>query len=130
MKVRKYSAQEIIDLIDILKSRGNLPPAEVAGMDFLGHLLVRLETMSDAGIAEDVTAAQISVTQHDISKPDIVEVSRKAHEISSVHGQNGWNHAEKLAAAALASGQVREHQFWETVAAALRPPPAGPKRNE
>ena len=121
MTTRKYSAEEIIDLINILKSSGDMPETELAGMEFLGRLLVRLESMSDADIAEDVTSAKNLMTDRDIRKPDIVEVSRKAHEISSAHGQNGWRYAEKLAAVALASGHVPDHQFWETVAAALRP---------
>ncbi len=121
MTKRKYSAQEIINLINILKSSGDVPAAGLAGMEFLGRLLVQLEEMSDADIAEYVASGQNLMTKRDISKPDIVEVSRKAHELISAHGQNGWKHAEELAAAALASGQAPEHQFWETVAEALRP---------
>ena len=121
MTTRKYSAQEIIDLINVLKSSGDISEAELAGMEFLGRLLVQLQTMPDADIAEDLISAKNLTPERGKSKPDIVEVSRKAHEISSAHGQNGWRYAEKLAAVALASGHVPQHQFWETVAAALRP---------
>lgn len=38
--MRKYSAQEIIALIDILKSSGDVPPSELAGMERLGRLSV------------------------------------------------------------------------------------------
>jgi hypothetical protein len=54
MMTRKYTAQEIINLICILKSSGDIPPSELAGMEFLGRLLGQLENMSDAEIAEEV----------------------------------------------------------------------------
>ena len=52
--MRKYTAQEINELINILKSGGDVPPSELAGMEFLGRLLSDLENMSDADIAEEV----------------------------------------------------------------------------
>ena len=54
MTIRKYTAQEIIDLIGTLKSSGDIPRSELAGMEFLGCLLGQLENMSDADIAEEV----------------------------------------------------------------------------
>jgi hypothetical protein len=54
MTMRRYSAQEIVELIDLLKAGGDIPPSELAGMEFLGRLLVQLEGMSDADIAEEV----------------------------------------------------------------------------
>jgi hypothetical protein len=53
MTTRKYTAQEIIDLIGILKSSGEIPPSELAGMEFLRRLIGQLDTMSDAEIAEE-----------------------------------------------------------------------------
>jgi hypothetical protein len=54
-------------------------------------------------------------------KPDFVEVSRKAHELSQSHGRNAYLYAGKLAAAALAEDNAEEHDFWKSVAAALVP---------
>jgi hypothetical protein len=54
MTMRKYTAREIIDLVDILKLSGDVPPSELAGMEALGRLLGQLENMSDADIAEEV----------------------------------------------------------------------------
>jgi hypothetical protein len=54
MTTRKYTAQEILNLINILKVGGEIPLSELAGMEFLGRLLVQLENMSDADIAEEV----------------------------------------------------------------------------
>ena len=54
MTKRKYTAQEIIDLISTLKSSGDIPQSELAGMEFLGRLLGQLENMSDADVAEEV----------------------------------------------------------------------------
>jgi hypothetical protein len=54
MTMRKYTAREIIDLVDILKLSGDIPPSELAGMEALGRLLGQLENMSDADIAEEV----------------------------------------------------------------------------
>jgi len=54
MTTRKYTAEEIIDLVSILRSSGDIPPSELAGMESLGRLLCQLEDMSDAEIAEEV----------------------------------------------------------------------------
>jgi hypothetical protein len=54
MTTRKYTAQEIIELISIPKSGGEIPPTELAGMEFLGRLLGEGENMSDADTAEEV----------------------------------------------------------------------------
>jgi hypothetical protein len=54
MTMRKYTAREIIDLVDILKLSGDVPTSELAGMEALGRLLGQLENMSDADIAEEV----------------------------------------------------------------------------
>jgi hypothetical protein len=56
-----------------------------------------------------------------VTKPDFVEVSRKAHELSVAHGRNAAKYALKLAAEALAEGKVDEFEFWKSVASSLTP---------
>jgi hypothetical protein len=51
---RKYAAAEIIEVIDVLRASGDIPPNALAGMELLGQLLSRLATLSDAAIAEEV----------------------------------------------------------------------------
>jgi hypothetical protein len=51
---RYYTAAEIIKLIEVLRSSGDVPPNELAGLEFLGQLLSQLEHLSDAEIAEEV----------------------------------------------------------------------------
>jgi len=51
--MRKYTAAEIIELIEVLRSSGDIPPSELAGMEVLGQLLQRLEGLSDADLAEE-----------------------------------------------------------------------------
>ncbi|MGA2744219.1 MAG: hypothetical protein ABSE44_05930 [Candidatus Sulfotelmatobacter sp.] len=55
------------------------------------------------------------------SKPDYVEVGRKAHELSRSHGWNAYKYAAKLAADALAEGKVEESELWKSVEASLTP---------
>ena len=50
---RTYSATEIIELIETLRSSGDIPESELAGMDRLGQLLRHFESMSDAEIAAE-----------------------------------------------------------------------------
>jgi hypothetical protein len=52
--MRKYTAAEIVELIEVLRSSGDIPASELAGMDVLGRLLQQLEGMSDVDIAEEV----------------------------------------------------------------------------
>jgi hypothetical protein len=52
-------------------------------------------------------------------EPDNGEVFRSAHELRERHGRNAANYAAKLAAEALAEGDIENHQFWEAVKAAL-----------
>jgi hypothetical protein len=56
-----------------------------------------------------------------MGKPDYIEVSRKAHELSAAHGWNAHNYAAKLNAEAKAEGRNEEHDFWEAVRCSLRP---------
>ena len=51
---RKYAAAEIIEIIEALRSSGNVSPDALAGMELLGQLLTRLDALSDAEIAEEV----------------------------------------------------------------------------
>ena len=51
VEVQKRQSQA---LPHILKAGGDVPPSELAGMEFLGRLLGQLENMSDADIAEKV----------------------------------------------------------------------------
>jgi hypothetical protein len=62
-----------------------------------------------------------------MTEVDYVEVSRKAYELSYAHGRNARAYAAKLAAAALAEGQIEEHHFWKAVEAALTPRGSAPK---
>lgn len=55
------------------------------------------------------------------SKPDPIEVFRKAHELSGSHGWHAHTYAAKLASEASAKGKADEHAFWNAVAAALTP---------
>ena len=50
-----------------------------------------------------------------------IEVFRKAHELCVSHGWNAHTYAAKLAAGAMAEGNIEEHTFWQRVAAALKP---------
>jgi hypothetical protein len=56
-----------------------------------------------------------------MTEPDYIEVGRKAHELSHAHGWNAHTYAAKLAAAALAEGEIEEYGFWKRVEAALTP---------
>jgi hypothetical protein len=53
--------------------------------------------------------------------PDYIEVGRKAHELEQSHGVNAYIYVEKLAADALAEGNMDECRFWKAVEAALVP---------
>jgi len=50
---RTYSAAEVSELIEALRSSGDIPASELAGMEKLGLLLRRFEKMSDADIAAE-----------------------------------------------------------------------------
>ena len=54
MATRSYKAAEIIELIDVLRASEDIPAPELAGMETLGKLLLRLDALSDAGIALEV----------------------------------------------------------------------------
>lgn len=54
-------------------------------------------------------------------KPDYIEVSRAAHELSERHGWEAHLYAERYAQQALGQGNVEEHAFWSAVVASLRP---------
>jgi len=56
-----------------------------------------------------------------MTEPDYIEVGRKAHELAHAHGRNAHAYAAKLAAAALAEGQVEEYRFWKAMEGALMP---------
>jgi len=57
-----------------------------------------------------------------VSKPDCLEVSRKAHELVRTHGDwNAYTYAERQAERASAAGETEEHDFWKAVAASLKP---------
>lgn len=47
---RSYTASEVAELIDLLRLSGDIPDAEIAGMQRLGQLLTRFEGMSDLDI--------------------------------------------------------------------------------
>jgi hypothetical protein len=51
---RTYSATDIIELIEVLRSSGDISPSELAGMELLGRLLCHLENLSDTEIADEV----------------------------------------------------------------------------
>lgn len=51
---RTFTAADIIELVEILRSSGDIAPAELAGMELLGRLLGHLEMLSDTDIAEEV----------------------------------------------------------------------------
>jgi hypothetical protein len=55
-----------------------------------------------------------------MSKPDYIEVNRKAHELAHSHGWNADEYAAKLAAEALAEGATEEWTFWKAVEASLK----------
>ena len=50
-----------------------------------------------------------------------LEVSRASFELVYYHHRDADIYAAKLAAIALAKGDVEAHRFWDVVAAALRP---------
>ena len=51
---------------------------------------------------------------------DYVEVGRKAHELQAAQGQDGARrYAAKMAAEALADGEMDEHGFWHAVEMSL-----------
>jgi len=52
---------------------------------------------------------------------DWIEVSRTAHQVELDHGRNGHLYAEGLSCKAKEEGRLEECEFWEAVAAALRP---------
>ena len=52
---------------------------------------------------------------------DWIEVSRVAHQVGTDHGRNGYRFAERLAIEANAESRLDDRDFWEAVAAALRP---------
>jgi hypothetical protein len=52
--MRTYTAEDIIKLIDILRSGGDIPAEQMAGMDRLGELVTKLAQMSDADIENEV----------------------------------------------------------------------------
>jgi hypothetical protein len=56
-----------------------------------------------------------------VTKPDYIEVDRKAHELSATHGRTALSYAKKLADAAHAEGKIEEYEFWNAVYGALRP---------
>ena len=49
--VRTYTAADINQLIEVLRTSGDVAPAGLAGMKLLGQLLTRLEDLSDDEIA-------------------------------------------------------------------------------
>ena len=57
---------------------------------------------------------------------DWVEVNRTAHQIELDHGRNGYLYAERLALQAKDEARPEDPEFWEAVAAALRPRGAMP----
>jgi hypothetical protein len=52
--MRTYTAADIIELIEIFRSGGDIHPSELAGMDLLARLLTELEDLSDTDISEQV----------------------------------------------------------------------------
>ncbi|KHK57769.1 hypothetical protein PI87_04820 [Ralstonia sp. A12] len=52
---------------------------------------------------------------------DWIEVSRVAHQVEADHGRNGYLFAKQLATEAKEDARLDEGDFWEAVAAALRP---------
>jgi hypothetical protein len=55
-----------------------------------------------------------------MSKPDQIEVSRKAHEISQTHGPTAFNYAVGQPQRAADASDEDEQAFWKAVAARLR----------
>ncbi|MEF9388157.1 hypothetical protein V4890_21390 [Ralstonia solanacearum species complex bacterium KE056] len=52
---------------------------------------------------------------------DWIEVSRVAYQVEAEHGHNGYLFAERLASEAKEESRLDDGDFWEAVAAALRP---------
>ena len=51
---RTFSAAEVSELIELLRSCGDIPVSELAGMEKLSQLLFQFENMADADIANEV----------------------------------------------------------------------------
>ena len=51
---RRYSASDIIELIQVFRDGGDLEPGELKGMERLGLLLKHLEYMTDEDLADMV----------------------------------------------------------------------------
>jgi hypothetical protein len=51
----------------------------------------------------------------------LIEVGRMAHELAERHGWNAHKYAAKMAAEALAAGEMEEHDFWKMVELSLTP---------
>lgn len=54
-------------------------------------------------------------------KPDYIEVSRVAHELSERHGRDAYLYAERYAEQAAYQGSAEEHTFWLAVSRSLTP---------
>lgn len=52
--MRTSTAGDVIELIEVLRSSGDISPSELAGMELLGRLLSHLESLTDAEIADEV----------------------------------------------------------------------------
>jgi hypothetical protein len=60
-------------------------------------------------------------TSADAKLDAFIEVGRMAYELRASHGCNAHKYAAKLAAAALAEGAAKEHDFWKRVEGSLTP---------
>lgn len=50
-----------------------------------------------------------------------IGAGRAAHELSVTHGWNAHRYAAKMAAQALAAGDMEQHTFWKVVEGCLKP---------
>jgi hypothetical protein len=51
----------------------------------------------------------------------LIEIGRRAHELAERHGWNAHKYAAKMAAEALAAGDMEEHDIWKMVESSLTP---------
>jgi hypothetical protein len=102
--------------------------APVEGSDDLRRVYAVLElgavrTPLDA--VWSVSAAE-ATTVKAVTRPDPIEVGRKAYELERSHGRTAHVYAARLATEALAEGQTEEYDFWTAVAGALTPRDSNP----
>ena len=56
-----------------------------------------------------------------MTKPDYIEVGRKAYELQVTHGSTALSYAQRMADAARAEGKTEEFEFWNAVYNSMKP---------